>query len=385
MIKKEITYVPGLYKIYDEIINNARDATVEDEECDCIKVVINKEENTISVENNGKGIEIVKHKKHNVLIPEMIFGELLTSSNYDDNVKRITGGRNGFGAKLANIFSTEFTVETVDVERLKKFKQTYSNNMSDKTRPSVRSLTSKNPKGYVKITFKPDLEKFGLTELTDDIVALFKKRVYDISATTDQKIKVFLNGKKLPVNNFKKYLNMYYDESSIIYEEIDNRWQIGLLYMPDNGHEQISYVNSICTYKGGNHVKYVMDDVIKKLELSIKKKSKDIKIKPYQIKENLIVFINSIIENPAFTSQTKEELKTKPKDFGSQCVLSDKTIKKIVKTGIMDQVLLYVKLKQESMMKRKTDGKKNSNLKGIPKLEDANWAGTKRSLECFLI
>merc|ERR1712146_196637 len=147
----------------------------------------------------------------------------------------------------------------------------------------------------------------------------------------------------------------------------------------------ISYVNCISTFKGGNHVKYVETDIIEKVEESILKKNKNLKIKPQNIKENLVFFINSVIINPSFTSQTKEELKTKQNDFGSKCELSENSVKKVLKTGIADQVLLYAKLKEESLMGKKTDGKKTNNIKGIPKLEDANWAGTKKSSECKLI
>ena len=121
------------------------------------------------------------------------------------------------------------------------------------------------------------------------------------------------------------------------------------------------------------------------IEEQILKKNKNIKVKSQNIKENLVFFINSTIINPSFTSQTKEELKTKFNDFGSKCELSDTFIKKILKTGIAEQVLLYAKLKEESMMKRKTDGKKTGNIKCVPKLEDANWAGSKKSDECKLI
>ena len=119
MIKKNIEYVPGLLKIFDEILVNAGDNTKEDKLCDSIKVEINKEDNLISVLNNGKGIDIVEHKDHKMLVPELIFGDLLTSTNYDDNEKRVTGGRNGYGAKLANIYSTDFEVEIVDKARSK--------------------------------------------------------------------------------------------------------------------------------------------------------------------------------------------------------------------------------------------------------------------------
>ena len=70
-----------------------------------IKVEINIENGYISVWNNGKGIPIEIHKEHKCYVPELIFGQLLTSSNYDDDEQKVTGGRNGFGAKLANIFS----------------------------------------------------------------------------------------------------------------------------------------------------------------------------------------------------------------------------------------------------------------------------------------
>ena len=383
MIKKQIEFVPGLLKIFDEILVNAGDNTKEDKTCDTIKITINKEENSISVWNNGKGIDIEMHQEHKILVPELIFGELLTSTNYDDNDERTTGGRNGYGAKLANIYSTEFNVETVDLERGKKFKQTFSDNMDNKTKAKVTTL--KDPKsGYTCITFKPDLKRFGLEELTDDIINLMTKRCYDIAATTEKHVKVYYNGSKLEINNFKSYISMFF-EDEIIYEEVNDRWQIGVIYIPDNGYDQISYVNCISTFKGGNHVKYVENDILKRVEEQILKKNKNIKVKSQNIKENIILFINSTIVNPSFTSQTKEELKTKQSEFGSKCDLSENFVKKLLKTGIVDQVLLYAKLKEESMMKKKTDGKKTNNIRGIPKLEDANWAGTKQSSECKLI
>ncbi len=64
--------------------------------------------------NNGEGIPIEIHKEYNVYVPELIFGHLLTGSNYDDTEKKVVGGRNGFGAKLTNIFSEKFSIEVGD-------------------------------------------------------------------------------------------------------------------------------------------------------------------------------------------------------------------------------------------------------------------------------
>jgi DNA topoisomerase-2 len=412
IIQKKIKYVPGLYKIFDEIIVNARDHNIEDPSCDTIKVNINQETNTISVWNNGKGIDIIEHSEHKMYIPELLFGELLTSTNYDDTQKRTTGGRNGYGAKLTNVFSTFFSVETIDGERKLKFYQEFTNNLSDRTPAKITKLKEDKTATYTKITFKPDLAKFKLTYLTDDIVALMSKRVIDIAGIS--KIKVYLNDIKIDINSFKKYISLYqinnnndndYNDNTnnlesdddllesntelkvpkeiVLYEEID-RWKLGILYIPDGNFEQISFVNSICTYHGGNHVDYVINQIIKKLEVIIQKKYKDFKVKPASIKENLIIFLDSVIENPAFTSQTKETLKTKISDFGSTFEPSDKLIKRLSSTGIVDQIIHMAQLKEELFLK-KTDGKKTTSVRGIPKLEDAEFAGSKKSSLCKLI
>jgi DNA topoisomerase-2 len=130
IVKKEIQYVPALYKIFDEIIVNSSDNTKNDKLCKNIKISISADE--ISVYNDGTGIDVEIHKEYEIYVPELIFGHLLTSTNYDDTEKRVTGGRNGYGAKLTNIFSTFFSIETIDSKRKRKFYQEYSNNMSNK-------------------------------------------------------------------------------------------------------------------------------------------------------------------------------------------------------------------------------------------------------------
>ena len=111
--KKEITYIAGLYKLFDEGIVNSRDHTVRDKTCTRIDVDIDKETNRISISNNGKPIPIQIHKEHNIYVPELIFANLLTSSNYEQKGK-IVGGKNGYGAKLINIYSNEFIIDVYD-------------------------------------------------------------------------------------------------------------------------------------------------------------------------------------------------------------------------------------------------------------------------------
>jgi len=407
IVKKPITYVPGLYKIFDEIIVNASDQKQIDPTMDTIMVEVNQELNQISVYNNGKGIDVELHSEHKIYVPELIFGKLLTSTNYDDTEQRTTGGRNGYGAKLTNIFSQKFVVETVDFARKRKFIQEFTENMTKRSKPTIEQLkVCRN--GYTKITFVPDFVKFKQTGLTNDMISLIKKRTYDLAGTTP-KCNVFYNGVKIDVRDFKSYIDLYHfdgmitseseddsisttstaeedktEEYKLFFETVNNSWEIGFMYAPDSGGEQISFTNGICTYHGGTHVNYVVDMVINKLKDLVAKKYKDIVLKPSQIKENLIVFIKSIIVNPAFTSQTKETLKTKPSEFGSECNIKDQTLTKFSKSGILNQIINLIKLKEQAILK-KTDGKKVSNLKGIPKLEDANKAGTKDSANCSLI
>ena len=382
IIKKNITFTPGFLKIFDETLVNARDASINDNTCDTIKVEYNILENYISVYNNGDiGIPIDFHPIHKTLIPSMIFGELLTSSNYNDSQERIVGGRNGLGSKVTNVFSTKFIVEIDDAKRLKRYKQVWENNMLIINEAEITKLPLKT-KSSVKITFYPDYERFGMNDLNNDHLLLFHKRTMDIAGTSN-KLKVFFNDVKIDINNFKSYIELYYPNSEIYYDTID-RWSVGVLYKPDLG-DSISFVNSINTYRGGTHSNYVIDNIIKILINDfIKKKNKDIKITPSLLKENLIFFINSTIVNPAFSSQTKDTLETKIDKFGSKYEPNISFIKKLSKSGIIELVMDMAKFKETNSLK-KTDGKKQIKISGIPKLEDANNAGTKKSKNCYLI
>jgi len=383
IIKENINFTPGFLKIVDELLVNARDASVNDKSCDTIKVEYNIEEGYISVWNNGdKGIPIEEHPEHKMLVPTMIFGELLTSSNYNDDEERTTGGRNGYGSKLANIFSTQFIIEIVDAKRNKKFIQVWKDNMSI----AEEAIISKNKteKSYVKVTCYPDFARFKIKDLNNDHLKLCHRRVVDIAGVTDGKLKVYFNDKKVEANTFKSYVELYYKEEEIYYD-LGDRWSIACLYKPDGGGEVISFVNSISTYRGGTHCNHVIDNIIKILINDyIKKKEKDIKVTPALIKENLIFFINSTIINPAFSSQTKDTLTTKVDKFGSKYEPSQAFMKKLAKCGIVEQIIQLIKFKESSNLK-KTDGKKQLKLTGIPKLEDANKSGTKESYKCTLI
>ncbi|XP_075299453.1 DNA topoisomerase 2-alpha [Opisthocomus hoazin] len=386
---RDVTFVPGLYKIFDEILVNAADNKQRDKSMSCIKVTIDVENNTISVWNNGKGIPVVEHKVEKVYVPALIFGQLLTSSNYDDNEKKVTGGRNGYGAKLCNIFSRKFTVETACREYKKLFKQTWTDNMGKAGEMKLKYFDGED---YTCVTFQPDLSKFKMTILDKDIVALMSRRAYDIAGSTKD-VKVFLNGQRLPVKGFRSYVDLYLkdkvDETGntlkVIHEEVNSRWEV-CLTLSEKGFQQVSFVNSIATTKGGRHVDYVADQLVTKIIDVVKKKNKNgVGVKPFQVKNHMWIFVNALIENPTFDSQTKENMTLQAKNFGSTCKLSEKFIKGAVGCGIVESILNWVKFKAQNQLNKKCSAVKHTKIKGVPKLDDANDAGSKNSLDCTLI
>ncbi|CEF67098.1 DNA topoisomerase 2-beta [Strongyloides ratti] len=393
LVQREISYVPGLYKIFDEILVNAADNKQRDRRMNLIKVDIDKKNNVISVFNNGKGIPVAHHGVEKMYVPELIFGTLLTSSNYNDDEKKTTGGRNGYGAKLCNIFSTEFTLETSSKEYKKQFKQTWINNMTKDKEAEISKATEDD---FTKVTFKPDLKKFKMKELDDDIIGLMARRAYDIAGTTPG-VRVYLNGKCLPVKSFKEYAEKYVEsmiggneeeKPKIIYEKVNDRWEVALT-VSERGFQSVSFVNSIATSKGGRHVDYIADQITSNLIDVIKKKAggakSGISVKPFQIKNHMWIFVNCLIENPTFDSQTKENMTLQAKSFGSKAEISEKFYKEATKCGVVEAVLSWVRFKQQEQADKKCSTKKSTKIKGIPKLEDANEAGTKNSSKCTLI
>lgn len=322
----------------------------------------------------------------------MIFGHLLTSSNYDDDQEKVTGGRNGFGAKLCNIFSTRFTLETADSKTKKKYTQTWTKNMSE---VGDASIVANKSDDFTRITFTPDFKKFKMSGMDDDFEALVKRRVYDLAGTT-RGVKVWLNGDRIKINSFKKYMEMYTkaikrergdeainDTSDIITDNPDVRWEIGFA-VSDGTFQQVSFVNSIATTSGGTHVNYIADQVCAKLAEIVKKKNKGgAALKIHQIRNHIFLFVNCLIVNPSFTSQTKEQLTSKHTQFGSKCSVSDEFLKKIAKTEVVTNILHFAQTKADQILK-KSDGGKRSRMDN-PKLTDANKAGTKDGYKCTLV
>ena len=395
IVHRTIHYIPGLYKLFDEGAVNSRDHFVRQEQAirdakpnalpvTCIEFEIS-DDGTISITNDGNGIDVAQHPEHKLWIPEMIFGHLRTSTNYDENKKeKIVGGKNGFGFKLVLIWSSWGRIETVDHIRGLKYIQEFKNNLDEICPPKIAKCTTSKP--YTKVSFRPDYARFGIEGLTPDMRALFEKRIYDIAAITDKSVKVKYNGALIPVKHFQQYIDLYIGakgETKRIYEAPDARWEYVVSLAPNGEFQHVSFVNGIYTQKGGKHVEYIMNQIVRKLTEYIKNKKK-VDVKPTTIKEQLAIFLRCDIDNPSFSSQSKDEMGTAVASFGSTCKVSDEFIEKLAKMGVMDAACALTEVKENKAAK-KTDGTKTRTIRGIPKLIDANYAGTEKSAQCTVI
>ncbi|KAK1674771.1 DNA topoisomerase [Colletotrichum godetiae] len=390
---RKVTFVPGLYKIFDEILVNAADNKQRDATMTTMKITVDREAGEISVENNGKGIPVEIHGKEKIYIPEMIFGHLLTGSNYDDDEKKTVGGRNGYGAKLCNVFSEQFTLECQDSNNGKRYKQVWTDNMS---KCGKAKISSSKTSDFVRVTFKPDFKRFSMTGIDDDLEALINRRVYDMAGTV-RGIKVYLNGTHIKLA-FKGYCEMYAKAISKergaeegvepkVVVEVDKtdahpRWEIAFT-VSDGSFQQVSFVNSIATTSGGTHVNYVADQITGSLLKTLDKKKKGHALKQNHIRNHIFIFVNCLVNNPAFTSQTKEQMTTKVSQFGSKCPLTEEFLKKIAKSDAIQNIIDFAEKKADKMM-AKSDGNKRSRISNA-KLVDANLAGTRHGHECTLI
>jgi DNA topoisomerase-2 len=386
---KIINYNSGLIKIFDEVLVNAIDHSVKNDTVTEISVEINKKEGFISITNNGPGIPIKKQKNalgNEVYIPEMISSHLGTSTNYDDTKERTVGGLNGLGLKACNIFSKKFIIETVDSNRKLYYKQEITNNMYNISEPEIKKCDKKS---FTKITFYPDLQRFKLKSLSDDIIGVMKKRTYDIKACVNKKVKVLYNNNNINIKDFIDYTKLYKQGKPDAYERIEFKnyiWEIAV-YRNDS-YQQVSFVNGVYTSKGGKHVEYITKQITKKLLDLLLSKKKLENVKAKYIQDHLFLFIRATINQPEFSSQSKEEMTTSPTKFftGKEKIeISDDFINKLYKCGIIQDIIELTNFKNQKEISKTTDGCKKVKLHGILNLDDAIWAGTKKSNECSLI
>ena len=396
--QKIISWSPGLYKIVDELIVNAYDQSIRDITLNNISVEL--DEKSFSIFNDGIGIDVILHPIHKIYIPELIFANLLTSTNYDESTQRITGGTHGLGAKLSGIFSKKFTLEVWDEKRKLYYLQIFEKNLSKISKPVIKKYTKitqmdkfklKKNTGGVKITIEPDFIRFNSNGFSPDMLSLLSRRVIDLIGLVRPTINVFLNSDPInTTNGFEAYLNLFSSEQSwIISNCVKNPlWSFAIRFNDGKTIEpgtHISFVNGIFTNRGGKHVDLIIELLVNKLGRLVG---------PEFTKKLFVdwvtICLKSSVVNPTFNSQTKEELNTPITKFGildsipMECIIPDSFWTQIKNSQILIQLKQVLILSNQRILS-KLDGSKKLKIKNLPKLEDANFAGTKKSTDCVLI
>ncbi len=331
---------------------------------------------SISFWNDGKTIPIERSKipgYEQFFNPSIVFGIYMSSTNYNDNEKRRTSGRNGFGSKLTSTFSKWFKVETQDASRNLFFSQTWSENMTQVSQPQI---TQRAGTGYTFVHWMPDYARFGM-QITPEAIAVLHKYAYDIAMLT--KVKVYFNDVLVPVKGLADYAEMYAEgkQDVMAISLPDNE----VALMASNNPIVVAFTNGIPQPEGGVHVdawhRVLFTEIASRLNAEIK--DDKCKITGREVANHFSLFINYGADNPKFTSQEKVKL-AEPKPNIS---LDEKFIKKLMKWPVIGTLKEIIDSKMLRAQKKKLEGNSKSHL-NIEKLDDANLAGTVHSMECIL-
>lgn len=404
IIKKSIEFPPALLRIFVEALSNAIDNAERSRQAGVtaskIKVTINKETGETSVWNDGLVIPIATDEQYDTEYKHsLVFGELRTSTNFNDDEERTVSGRNGLGIKLTNVFSTSFEVDASDPLKAMQLHQKWTNNMKNTKGPSTKHYGLKT--GFTEVTWIPDFKVFGLTGYTDDIISLYMRYVCDAAMLT--KLNVFWNDEKLPIKTLLDYSKLYTEDGLISSkrttpvkrkasdeeEDEDKPRKIEHVFIKGkdsevlltccekNEFEAISFVNGVFTMHGGKHVDGWSEALFRPLvEHFNKPKRPQVNIK--DVKQFYRLFVVSTLVNPEFSSQSKTEL-TSP---DVQTSVDTKTIKSILKWECTAQINDIIHSKEMLVMKKSESKKKGFRF--IGGYDPANEAGGKNSKLCTL-
>eukprot|EP00762_Andalucia_godoyi_P008875 ANDGO_07751.mRNA.1 DNA topoisomerase 2 len=389
---------PALLKIFDEVLVNASDFAVQESRVTEIRVTIDRTTDSISVYNNGGCVELQPHhQKTHLYVPEVVFAEFMSSSNFEDNTARVVGGRNGYGAKLANVFSSRFSVDLCDGTTA--YKQEWRNNMSECSPPGLTPAQA-GAEPSVCVTFVPDLARMGLEHITDDLVSLFFRRALDVTAylhMIGRNVRVhFRCGSEgswthdfncsdlLPTT--QHYANAFFPDA-VFLPIVAHRLSVAFSIQPQGRElQQVSIVNGIFTSAGGAHVKMIIDDLWSNgVADEVRKKCSNANLTHFRQVMQVVVCCQ--LHNPEFSSQTKEEL-VKFLNLSESPVwnggLAKQTVSKLVQNRFVDTITKTIiqKLKQEDI--RFSNLRLGSALH-VPKLQNAALAGTDQRRQCSLI
>jgi DNA topoisomerase-2 len=378
IVSRKVKIPHGLVQLFIEAMSNASDHVrrvrnkIKEEKISRIKntiydvniIEVEVSKDTFTITNYGLPIPIERHK-NGKWIPELIFGNLNSSSNYFG--VRTGAGVNGYGAKLGNLFSEEYIVQIINRLMKKSYLQVWSDRMGNVEEPLIEEINSKGLSS-VTVSAKIKLEIFGMKEFSDDVIDLFKKITLDTSFST--KIGVSFNGEAFNVSKPEEYLKLYSSSDFISHEMKVNEQNIEAVYFDCLDNKIVSFVNSQITSQHGTHVDTCINALTDYISAINKKfKKEDVSINKKILKNNISLIVNFSSTDVQMNSQSKNLFQDKVFQFK----LPESKLKKMEKWNLTNY---FNELLNSKITKKisKTDGKNSSNIK-IAKARDALYAG----------
>lgn len=367
---KIVNYIPAMLKVVDEVISNSVDEFRRKDNMGLTElyVKIDKDNGEIVVRDNG-GIPIVKHKEAGIYIPEFIFGQLRTSSNYDDTEDRQVIGTNGIGVKIANIFSSEFEVKSADCKN--EITVNWKNNMRECVSRNIVKCDKKTH--YTQTRFKLDFSRFDteLKTFDNDFINIIHKRCIDAAAANPGLKVIFNYGKEDIEWKFKKldeYIDLYSNLLNIS-DKIPFENDLCTAWIFPDSSVDVGFVNGAECSKG-THMRALRNEINQAVVEFISKKDKIKDLTTRGVDNKYSVFININVSNPAYDSQTKDTLTTPIEKFSKDEKLkwevNEKFLNKIVKSEIVALVRDWYKQKtaaEDEKALRKINRETNKGLK----------------------
>lgn len=375
-----VKFSPAILRIFVEALSNAIDNVERSKKtktpCTKIKISINEKTGETSIWNDGDIVPVEIDKDEKCYIHSMIFGQLLTGSNYDDEEERIISGRNGIGIKAVNIFSKIFRVTGCDPVNEKILVQEWNNNMKNTKGPVVKNTKLK--KGYTEVMWIPDFNIFDLDCYTKDITRLYTRYVLDAAMLS--KIDVYLNDELLQIHNISDYSLLYH---TLTEEKLHIKTKTSeILLTPAKEYQSISFVNGIYTRFGGQHVdswtEALFRPIVDKFNGKDKKtKTKTPKININDVKQFFRIIVVSTVIRPEFNGQNKEKLESPQ----VEAEVKRTHITAICKWSVMDRIEDIIRSKEMVVLKKAEKVTKKTKIEGY---DPANKAGGKDSMKCSL-
>lgn len=293
-------YVPGLFKIINELIDNAIDEFIRTGGEHANQIEIKVTNKSFWIKDNGRGIPVTLTKDldgEDIYLPVAAWCKTKAGSNFGSDADRDTIGMNGVGSALANIFSSKFIGTTSDG----KFKLV----VECDDNATIRKVdVKKSTKKFTEVYIEPEFKRFGVEDIDDTLKGLILNRLNNL-AICYPAITFKYNDEAVKIGTPKTWMGNFAEEHVL---HSDENVIIGIMNSEAEEFRCLSLVNGLNITNGGSHIDYIMGQLCDVLREGIKKKHK-LEVTPGQIKNHLqLVSVIRGMKNMKFDSQTKERI-----------------------------------------------------------------------------